>query len=381
MKKTLLFCLTLLAITTGFTQEDRYALVEIYSSDDLEYDRISYTSDWRVESRDIQLMDGTRLKDSLRYNEQNYVAKLDTYQFIGQEWKHTSYIEYTYDANGNKTSRANYNSFGGSTFTLGGIYNYFYENNRQTSWELFLGGDNLFETGTLDYDEEGKLITKTGQSLWGGIPENSWKIEYDYNADGTLSTAKQSYWNGNSWEYNNGEWFEYDSDKNCITWDRKSGNTVIDKFEYSYDLDISQDDVILPANPEADSIGEDLVEMQNMVVKKTWHTQDVDTGELLYICDYFYDYVTVPVLGIPSNEAADAIRIFPSPARDEVTVLSQNESVTHIKIMDVNGKQVMDIPNVNHRQLKLNVSRLQSGVYFINVSTNKGPVTQRLIVQ
>jgi len=90
MKKTLLFCLTLFAITTGFAQEDRYALVEIYSSDDFEYEKYTYTSDWLIESADILLSDGTRVKDSLRYNGQHQISKLDSYQFIGNEWKHTS---------------------------------------------------------------------------------------------------------------------------------------------------------------------------------------------------------------------------------------------------------------------------------------------------
>lgn len=383
MKKTLLFCLTLFITTIGFSQEeDRYALVEKYSSDDLEYNKYTYTSDWLVESRDILLMNGTRLKDSLRYNELNYISKLDTYQFIGNEWKHTSYIEYTYDANGNKTSRSNYNSFGGSTFTLGGIYNYVYEDNKQTSWELFFGGNDLFEIGTLTYNSDGKLAQKIGQSIWGGVPENSWKLEYDYNSDGTLATSKQYFWNGQSWEYNSGEWFDYDEDKNCIKWDRKSGNTVIDRFEYSYDMDISQDNVILPQNPEDDLIGEDLVEMQHMLIKKAWHTQDANTGELVYICDYFYDYLTIPVLGVPSHEmAVDAITIFPSPAQDEVTVLSKNVLVNGIKIMDVNGKQVMNVSNMNMRESKLDVSGLQSGMYIIHISTNNGAVSQRLIVQ
>lgn len=91
MKKTLLFCLSLFVTTIGFSQEENtHVLIEKYSSDDFEYEKYTYTSDWLIESADILLSDGTRVKDSLRYNGQHQISKLDSYQFIGNEWKHTS---------------------------------------------------------------------------------------------------------------------------------------------------------------------------------------------------------------------------------------------------------------------------------------------------
>lgn len=245
-----------------------------------------------------------------------------------------------------------------------------------------MGGTDLFEIGDLTYNAEGQLIQEVGQSIWGGgSPENSWMIDYEYNTDGTLNTSKHYFWNGHSWDYASGEWFDYDENKNCIKWDHKSGNTVVNRNEYAYNMDVSQENVILPINPE-NLNGEHLVEMENKLIQKTWSTMDNISGGLVYICDYFYEYETIPGLGIPSSEmVVDNITLFPSPANEVVTVLAKNLFINQIEVMDVSGKQVLLESNANQRQSKLNVSHLKSGVYFVRVSTNRGSVTQKLIVQ
>lgn len=381
MKKSLLSALFFLIATTGFSQETYYALVE--KSSPMEYEKYFYNTDMLLESSENLWEDGTKYKDSLRYNGLNQVAQLDIYQLIDNQWKYTSYIEYTYDENGNITSRSNYNNFGGPTFTLGGIYNFFYEDDRQTGWELWLGANDLLEIGSLNYNPQGQLFNRIAQSFFGGsTPENSWKQENEYNADGSLKASKQYSWNGSSWIYTGGEWFEYDVYGNCIESERRSGNLVMDRYFYTYNMDISQDNIILPIDPEKKIHGGNQIEMQHMLVKSSWFTLDEITNELTYIWDYLYNYQIIPILGIPSHEmAAENIIIFPSPARDEVTVLNRNSTVNGVKIFDINGRQVLNISNGNQREMKVNVSHLKSGTYIMDVSTHRGSVFQKLIVQ
>ena len=113
MKKTLLICITAAFSIAVFAQnvEKEYSLAEVRSSDDLEYERYTYNSDLLLEATDILFVDGIEVKDSLTYDAAKNLIKLDKHKFLNGTWTHVAYIEYTYDANGNRLSRSNYNSF------------------------------------------------------------------------------------------------------------------------------------------------------------------------------------------------------------------------------------------------------------------------------
>lgn len=196
MKFFLLFSIMTAFSIAGFAQnvDKEYSLTEVRSSDYLEHKRYIYNEDLLMEATEILMEDGTEVRDSLSYDAAKNVIKLDRYQYLNDNWTYVSYIDYTYDANGNKLSRSNYNSSGGPIFTLGGVYNYYYENNRLTEWELLFGGTDLAQVCTLTYNEDGQLIQELAQDTWGGGSwEDSWKIVYQYNSDGTLNTTSQSF--------------------------------------------------------------------------------------------------------------------------------------------------------------------------------------------
>ena len=384
MKKLLLTCLTLSFITSGMSQNDDaiYSLIEVRSSDDLEHEIYTYNSDRLLTATDILLVDGIEVRDSLHYDAFNNISKLDRYQLLNTGWTHVSYIEYTYDEDGNRVSRSNYNSFGGPTFDLGGVYNYSYENGKQTGWELYMGGTDLTESATLTYNSNGQLLEELVQSSWTSGPmENSWKMDYEYNSDGTLSTSKMFFWNGASWDYSAGEWFDYDDNKNCIKWDHKVGNTVTSRNLYEYDINYTIDQLVFPINPETGSYGESLVEMNNKVVLKNWYTQN-DNGALIYICDFIYTYELMDTMGVPDLSASvDNIRFFPNPASDIITVSSDKTSISNIDVLDNTGRIVLNVSNVNKNISKLDVSELSSGVYYVRLATTRGVVTEKIVKQ
>lgn len=320
--------------------------------------------------------------DSLSYDGSNNIIKLDKHQLLNGNWKHVSYIDYTYDDNGNRLSRSNYNSFGGSTFTLGGVYKYYYENNKLTNWELFMSGTDLVGTGTITYNANGQLIEELGKDVWNsGTLEDSWKIDYIYNSDGTLKTTAQSFWNGSSWDSSGSEWFYYDANKNCTKWEHKSGNTVTNKFDYNYNLDFTVDQLVLPVNPEDGTDSESLVEMNNMVTFKKWYTEN-DQGVLVYVCDYIYTYDLLDPMGVLNQVFnADNILIYPNPASDLITITGNKTIITNIDVLDNTGRVILKNSNLNNKETNLDVSGLKSGVYYVRLFTLKGVVTEKLIVQ
>lgn len=386
MKRILLVCIAAVFSVAGFSQSvnqvKEFALSEIRSSDELEYEMYTYNSDLLLKATDILFEDGTLVMDSLYYDAFKNVVKLNRYQLLNGNWTHVSYIDYTYDENGNRLSRSNYNNWGGS-FNLGGIYNYFYdENNKLTNWELLMSGTDLFQAATFTYNASGQLIEELGQDAWNsGTLEDSWKLDYQYNSDGTLKYTGQSFWNGYSWDTFGTEWFFYDDQKNCIKWDHKSNNTVTNRHLYDYNLDYTIDQFVMPYNPEEDSQTERLIEMNNMVTVNHWYTEN-DVGTLVYVCDYIYKYDIIDYTDVPTHGFnADNMRIYPNPASDFINITSDKSIINNIEVVDNAGKVVLNESINNKKETKLDVSNLKSGVYYIRALTSKGMVTEKLVVQ
>jgi hypothetical protein len=184
----LLISLTIAGFSQNFKGDKIFKLSEVYASDDLEFEKYAYNADLLLQATNSLTENGDYLIDSLWYDEFNNITKLDLYQLLNGTWTYVSYIDYTYDENGNRLTRSNYNSFGTPNFTLGGIYNYFYnEDNKLTNWELYMNGTDLMQLCTLTYNNNGQVIQEIGQDAFNsGNMEDSWKIDYQYNSDGTL---------------------------------------------------------------------------------------------------------------------------------------------------------------------------------------------------
>jgi hypothetical protein len=74
------------------------------------------------------------------------------------------------------------------------------------------------------------------------------------------------------------------------------------------------------------------------------------------------------------------VSVFPNPAKDFVNISTENLNVEHITISDMSGR-TMHFENGNHSSLqRINIKSLPSGVYNIQLQTNKGIAVQRLTV-
>jgi hypothetical protein len=384
MKHFLLVGLLVVFAVTGFSQNVKgdklFKLSEVYSSDFLEYEKYAYNEDLLLHATDMLTENGDKLIDTLSYDEFNNIVKLDIYQHLNGTWTYVSFIDYTYDENGNRLTRSNYNSFGTPNFTLGGVYHYFYnEDNQQTHWELYMGGTDLMQLCTLTYNDDGQVVQEIGQDAFMGTMEDSWKIDYQYNSDGTLMSSAQSFWNGSSWTVSSTELFYYDDSKNCTTWEHKSGNTVTDRKEYEYNMAYTIDQLVTPVAPEFET--KNLVAMNNMVTLQHWYAQD-DAGNLVYVCDYIYNYDTLTATGI-TNHPFDAgnLRMYPNPTSDLITIAASNTIISNVDVIDNTGKVVIRKSHLNKEKVNLDLTTLKSGIYYVRLATSKGMFTERLIVQ
>jgi len=104
-------------------------------------------------------------------------------------------------------------------------------------------------------------------------------------------------------------------------------------------------------------------------------------------CDFYYfnniqfdDAVFVSVHENPGVE--NNIHVFPNPAKDEITLSFtglENNSAS-VTVVDILGKTVRDFGTNFNGFARYSIRGLDAGIYFINVRTNKGVITQRFEV-
>lgn len=86
-------------------------------------------------------------------------------------------------------------------------------------------------------------------------------------------------------------------------------------------------------------------------------------------------------LSVSEATVENNIKLMPNPANNQVTIQSKNgEMIKNITMYDVAGRLVKnEISNLN--AVRLNVSDLPSGVYFVNVTTNNSEYVTKLMVE
>jgi uncharacterized repeat protein (TIGR02543 family) len=114
----------------------------------------------------------------------------------------------------------------------------------------------------------------------------------------------------------------------------------------------------------------------------------IDDGTFLNEWDFATDSITQdttlyakwdPATGIAALPDA-AVRIYPNPAKSVLIIDNGQLTINNVTIIDISGRQIFNSQfSILNSQLKLDVSPLPAGFYFIRIETNKGTVTGKFI--
>lgn len=80
------------------------------------------------------------------------------------------------------------------------------------------------------------------------------------------------------------------------------------------------------------------------------------------------------VQSLPPN---DTLAIYPNPSLGSIMIRSTYE-IQQISLLNILGAKVMEIPNGRQSEVTLDVSRLPSGSYFLQIQTAKGLVIRKI---
>ena len=85
---------------------------------------------------------------------------------------------------------------------------------------------------------------------------------------------------------------------------------------------------------------------------------------------------------INMNIISNSVDIFPNPAKGVANINLNNLPINNnsIGVFDVTGKSVINQQSVTGNTVKINISNLQSGTYFVKVVLENGTVLQQKLV-
>jgi hypothetical protein len=319
------------------------------------------------------------LIDSIRYNEQNQLVRLDGYQKMGASWTNVYFIEYTYNAQGLIASRSNYNNFGG-IFELGGTYDYTYNEAGQIIHTELTMGDMVYQTVDYEY-ENGLLATETwsysNPFSQSGDFEPAERMSYTYNNSGNLTLITYETYDGISdWGLYGTRTYTYNEVGNCTemhAYDADENETERSIFTYDNRL---LEETLMPWTPEMTR--PETFNNKNIYTLEEYWALDVDFV-LQYVCDYEYNYVGIDEeVGLADVEQLP-LTITPNPTENIIVLSGLAEGTHQMEIVDMAGRIVMSDNVSNSKQIDL--SELQKGCYLVKVMNNQKLYTSKVIVK
>ncbi|WP_189342900.1 T9SS type A sorting domain-containing protein, partial [Ulvibacter litoralis] len=77
--------------------------------------------------------------------------------------------------------------------------------------------------------------------------------------------------------------------------------------------------------------------------------------------------------------ALDAVSVYPNPAQNVLYVVSPNSAIVNTAVYDIQGRKVLTTKNTNDSTVEVPVSTLSNALYFVEITTEAGVVTKRII--
>lgn len=73
------------------------------------------------------------------------------------------------------------------------------------------------------------------------------------------------------------------------------------------------------------------------------------------------------------------ITIYPNPVNDILTISSPNNEILSIRMHTIDGKEINSFKKMNRKMNEINLIGLDSGIYFLEIFTDVGQVTKKIL--
>lgn len=315
-------------------------------------------------------------------------------------------LHYNYDANGNITAAVLYDASNSPVFYDSMTYD---SNNRKIKHIKGQGSyDNVNE---YVYDNNGKLIAVSLVSL----DMNNITVTNAYTDSvfyvGGMDSVVSYFLNGSIMEINqisrayqtgglNDSVYVYYPNSNELDkyiYHRNAANQLI-RMDVYYEGTL-EDQSLITYNAGGDVILLEAQSVDNNTIEKYYaeaFTYDND-GNLLKFNTYnlyddgnsewlsedgSYEFVFYYREGEPAGVAhlsKEKIKLYPNPADDMIHISMADAVIRNITVLDISGRVMLRQEISNKTEVKLNISNLTNGNYFIQIGTDKGAGTSKFV--
>jgi len=90
--------------------------------------------------------------------------------------------------------------------------------------------------------------------------------------------------------------------------------------------------------------------------------------------------ITEETMSTTDFKNAVEFSFYPNPAKDLIT-LNATQSIDSCQIFTINGREVLNVSEVNSVEKKIDISKLSSGIYLLKVNSGATGMTQKLIIE
>jgi len=89
-----------------------------------------------------------------------------------------------------------------------------------------------------------------------------------------------------------------------------------------------------------------------------------------------FELTVVEILSVEDGILSEGLSIFPNPSSELITIVSAYENLSSIDIIDLTGKRLISVSNLNTERRTINISSFAEGIYFVNVNNQ---ITKRIV--
>ena len=153
-----------------------------------------------------------------------------------------------------------------------------------------------------------------------------------------------------------------------ITWDAVADATSYDVYFGTTTLEFQE---TVSTNSFSVTLDENTTYQWQIFSRNQW--------EVVSGCDVWtFDTGTT---GIINNSNNENISIYPNPSNGIFTITNNELQITNVEITDITGKIINNEQlTINNEQFTIDISNQSAGIYFINIQTETGIYTEKIII-
>ena len=81
------------------------------------------------------------------------------------------------------------------------------------------------------------------------------------------------------------------------------------------------------------------------------------------------------------EQSVSKLKVFPNPSADLLMISNGASMIQDLEILDVSGRTVLKHENLNVCETKLDISNLNSGIYFVHIQSGNKKMVEKIIKQ